>query len=92
MLADIRQELRSLKKRDLTVAELQATLDDISARIADVLANHLVAVGPSRPTQETTTAATTAPETTTTAPTTTEVTTTTESTTTTTGVTTTSGP
>jgi putative peptide zinc metalloprotease protein len=92
MLADIRQELRSLKKRDLTVAELQATLDDISARIADVLANHLVAVGPSRPNQETTTAATTAPETTTTAPTTTEVTTTTESTTTTTGVTTTSGP
>lgn len=93
ILADIRRELRSLKKQDLTVAELQATLDDIAARIANVLANHLVSVGPKKGQESTSTATattTTTPETTT-APTTTDVTTT-EPTTSTTGVTTTSGP
>ena len=97
ILADIRKELHSLKKEDLTIDQLQAMLDDIAARIADVLANHLVAVpGKKTGQQETTTAAATTtttppPET----PTTTPQTTTTEPTTTaetTTGVTTTTGP
>jgi putative peptide zinc metalloprotease protein len=95
-LADIRRELHSLKKEDLTLEQLQAMLDDIAARMADVLQNHLVAVGPSKPDQTSTTTdttTTTTPETTsTTTPTTTEETTTTEPTTSTTGVTTTSGP
>ena len=103
-LADIRSQLRSLRKEDLTLDQLQATLDDIAARIADVLTNHLVPI-PGKATgqqQTTTTTTTTTPETTTTTPettttepvtTTTEpATTTTEPTTTTTGVTTTTEP
>jgi putative peptide zinc metalloprotease protein len=97
ILSEIRRELHSLRKEDLTIEQLQAKLDSIAARIADVLANHLVAVpGKKTGQQETTTAAsttTTPPETTATAPSTTAETTTTEpTTTTTTGVTTTSGP
>jgi putative peptide zinc metalloprotease protein len=98
ILAAIRKELHSLKKQDLTVEQLQATLDDIAARIADVLANHLVPVGPKKEQETSSTAAettTTVPETTapttSTTPATTDVTTT-EPTTSTTGVTTTSGP
>ena len=92
ILAGIRKQLHSLKKEDLTLDQLQAELDSISAQIADVLANHLVPVpGKKTGQQETTsTETTTTPETTTTEPTTT-VETTTEPTTTT-GVTTTSGP
>src|SRR5256714_11396432 len=45
ILADIRHELHSLKKENLTIDQLQAELDSIAARIADVLANHLVPVG-----------------------------------------------
>jgi putative peptide zinc metalloprotease protein len=92
ILADIRKELHSLKE-DLTIDQLQAELDSISARIADVLANHLVPVpGNKAGQQETTTAAstTTTPGTTST-PTGTAETTTTEPTTTS-GVTTTTGP
>jgi putative peptide zinc metalloprotease protein len=99
ILADIRRELHSLKKEDLTLDRLQAMLDDIAARMADVLQNHLVAVGPSKPDQTSTstttdtTTTTPPPETTsTTTPTTTEETTTTEPTTSTTEGTTTSGP
>jgi putative peptide zinc metalloprotease protein len=96
ILADIRRELHSLKKQDLTLDQLQAMLDDIAARMADVLQNHLVAVGPSKRDETATTTGattTTTPETTsTTTPTTTEETTTTEPTTSTPGVTTTSGP
>ena len=79
ILADIRKELHSLKKEDLTLDQLQAELDSISARIADVLANHLVAVpGKAVGRQETTTTtATTTPETTTEPTTTSGVTTTT---------------
>jgi putative peptide zinc metalloprotease protein len=94
-LAEIRRELHSLKKQDLTLEQLQAMLDDIAARMADVLQNHLVAVGPSKPDQTSTATdtTTTTPETTsTTTPTTTEETTTTEPTTSTPEVTTTSGP
>src|SRR5204862_6412565 len=56
ILADIRKQLPSLKKEDLTLDQLQAGLDSISARIADVLANHLAPV-PGRQTgpQETST-------------------------------------
>jgi putative peptide zinc metalloprotease protein len=88
LLAQIRHELRSLRKEDLTLEQLQATLDSIAARIEDILNNHLVAVGkPESPVPATTsTTTTTTEETTTTTPTTTE------STTTTTGVTTTTGP
>jgi len=100
ILANIRKELRSLKKQDLTLDQLQAELDSIAARIADVLANHLVPVPgkktgqqPTRtestPTTTTTTPETTTPETTST-PTTTDTSTTEP--TTTTGVTTTTGP
>jgi putative peptide zinc metalloprotease protein len=96
ILADIRHELHSLKKEDLTLPELQARLDDVASRIADVLANHLVAVGPKKQDdqQDTTTATTTTTPTTTTIPTTTDDTTTTTTTPTTSnpGVTTTSGP
>lgn len=95
ILSEIRRELHSLKKQDLTLEQLQAMLDDIAARMADVLQNHLVAVGPSKPDETSTTGSTTTttPETTsTTTPTTTDETTTTEPTTSTTGVTTTSGP
>jgi putative peptide zinc metalloprotease protein len=96
ILHDIRKELHSLKKEDLTVEALQAKLDDIAARIADVLANHLVSVGPKKEQETTSTATTTTmPETTTTttpSPTTTAETTTTEPTTSTPEVTTTNGP
>jgi putative peptide zinc metalloprotease protein len=94
ILRDIRKDLHSLKKEDLTLEQLQAKLDDIAARIADVLANHLVPVGPSKPKEQETTSTdtTTTTPTTTSTPTTTEETTTTEPTTSTTGVTTTSGP
>ena len=97
ILAEIRKQLHSLKKQDLTIDQLQAMLDDIAARIADVLANHLVPVpGKKTGQQETTTSATTTtPETTTTEPTTTstpETTTTEPTTTTTTGDTTTTVP
>jgi putative peptide zinc metalloprotease protein len=96
ILAQIRKELHSLRKEDLTLEQLQAELDSIAARIADVLANHLVPVPGNRNGQQpdTTTTTTTTPDTTTTTttPTTTAETTTTEPTTTTTGVTTTTGP
>jgi putative peptide zinc metalloprotease protein len=96
ILAEIRRRLHSLRKEDLTIDQLQAILDDISARIADVLANHLVPIGPSSKPQETTSTATTSTTTptttTTTTPTTTEETTTTTPPTTTAEVTTTSGP
>jgi putative peptide zinc metalloprotease protein len=103
ILAELRRRLHALRKEDLTIDQLQVMLDDISGRIADVLANHLVSVGPSQP-QETTSTATTSsttPTTTTTTPTTNEepatMPTTTEETTTTTPtttaeVTTTTGP
>lgn len=95
ILNEIRRQLHSLRKEDLTIEELQARLDSIATQIADVLAHHLVPVGNKKPEQTATTATTTTtPEdtTSTTTPTTTEVTTTTEPTTTTTGVTTTTGP
>ena len=98
ILADIRKELHSLKKEDLTLDQLQARLDAIAAQIADVLANHLVPAGPEKqkPNEQTTTSTdttTTLPTTptTTTVPTTTTAETTTTSPTTT-GVTTTTGP
>lgn len=101
ILAEIRRELHHLRKEDLTIDQLQARLDSIAARIADVLANHLVPVGPRRDNDEAaTTTTTTTTATTTTTPTTTEETTTTTTTpttteeapTTTTEVTTTTGP
>jgi putative peptide zinc metalloprotease protein len=95
ILSEIRRELHSLRKEDLTIEQLQARLDSIAARIADVLRNHLVPVGKAKqPDGTETTTTTTTPEdtTSTTTPTTTEVTTTTEPTTTTTEVTTTTGP
>ena len=85
-LADIRHELEELKHEDLTLAELQARLDSIVARIRDVLANHLVPSGKSGEKQEqpeTTSTATTPTTTTTTETTTTTPTTTTTGTTTT---------
>ena len=95
MLAEIRRELRSLRKEDLTIEKLQERLDAIAASIRIVLDNHLVRVG--RPkddgTESTTTTSTT--PTTTTSPTTNEETTTTttgETTTTTTEETTTTTP
>jgi len=98
ILSEIRRELHSMRKEDLTLDQLQARLDNIAARIADVLANHLVPIGNAKPTPTDTTATTTTPEETvpvttdtTTTPTTTDATpTTTEPTTT--GVTTTTGP
>jgi putative peptide zinc metalloprotease protein len=98
ILAELRRRLHSLRKEDLTIDQLQAILDDMSAQIADVLANHLVSTGPARPQETTTTTApttstaTTTPTTTTTPPTTTEETTTTTTPTTTPEVTTTTGP
>jgi putative peptide zinc metalloprotease protein len=92
ILADIRKELHSLRKQDLTLEQLQAELDSIAARIADVLANHLVPVPGTKTGQQQTTstsATTTTTPTTTTAPTTSTGTTTAP---TTTGVTTTTGP
>jgi len=94
ILASIRQRLEALKGQDLTIAQLQALLDEMAAQIADVLTNHLVAVGPT--TQEpapatTDEGTTTTPPDTTTTPTTTQDTTTTTPTTTT-EPTTTSGP
>lgn len=97
ILADIRRRLRALKKEDLTIPQLQAILDDMQAKIADVLANHLVLAGPPKKdevvttTTTTSTGTTTAPETTS-VPTTTEETTTTAPTTSTTEVTTTTEP
>jgi putative peptide zinc metalloprotease protein len=87
-LADIRHELEQLKHENLTLAELQARLESMIARIRDVLANHLVVNGPPKETEQQTTSTATTPSTT--APTTTEQTTTTQ--TTPTGVTTTTGP
>jgi putative peptide zinc metalloprotease protein len=94
MLAQIRHELRSLRKEDLTLEQLQARLDAIAARIRDVLENHLVPVGGPEDEPPTTSTTTTTTPTTTTTGTTTTPTTTGETTTptTTTGVTTTSGP
>jgi putative peptide zinc metalloprotease protein len=97
ILAELRRRLHSLRKEDLTIDQLQAILDDMSAQIGDVLANHLVSAGPARPQETTTTAPTTSTTTTTpttsTTPTTTEETTTTTTTPTTTAeVTTTTGP
>jgi putative peptide zinc metalloprotease protein len=98
ILAELRRRLHSLRKEDLTIEQLQAILDDMSAQIADVLSNHLVSAGPSRPQETTTTTTTPTISTTTTTPTTTTpTTTTTEETTTTTPtttaeVTTTTGP
>jgi putative peptide zinc metalloprotease protein len=92
MLSEIRRELHSLRKEDLTIDELQTRLDAIAAKIADVLANHLVPVGNGKKDKQTETTATTptTETTTTTTPTTTAETTTTEPTTT--EVTTTTGP
>ena len=92
-LAQIRRELEALRNADLTIAELQAKLDDVAKRIANVLATQLVPAGNSsgtRPQEQsstetqpsTTQPSTTQPETTT-APTTTGETTTTTPTTTT---------
>jgi putative peptide zinc metalloprotease protein len=99
ILSEIRRELHSLRKEDLTIEQLQAVLDSIQAKIAEVLANHLVSVpGQARQQQETTTSTpttTTAPATTTAPPpptTTAETTTTEPTTTTTTGATTTTTP
>ena len=94
ILADIRRELHWLRKEDLTIAQLQARLDSMAARIQDVLAHHLVAAGsPNSKPEDTTTptpaTTTTEPVPTTSTPTTTQETTTTP---TTTGVTTTNGP
>ena len=96
ILSEIRRELHSLRKEDMTIEQLQARLDNIAARIGDVLANHLVSSGKAKK-DETTTTTTTAPTDTTTTnetpPATTSGTTTTEPVTTTepttTGVTTT---
>jgi putative peptide zinc metalloprotease protein len=95
ILAAIRRELHSLKKEDLTLEELQARLDSMSAQIADVLANHLVPAGAPKKARSQTTTTTTEETPTTSTPTTEETTTTTTptpTTTTTTGVTTTTGP
>jgi putative peptide zinc metalloprotease protein len=102
ILADIRRELHSLRKEDLTIEQLQARLDAMAARIQDVLAHHLVPAGsPNKKPDETTTTTTTTATTTTepvptmsTPPTTSTPTTTQETTTTptTTEVTTTNGP
>jgi putative peptide zinc metalloprotease protein len=97
ILAELRRRLHALRKEDLTIDRLQAILDDMSAQIADVLANHLVSAGPAGPQETTTTAPTTSTTTTTpttsTTPTTTEETPTTTTTPTTTAeVTTTTGP
>jgi putative peptide zinc metalloprotease protein len=92
ILSEIRRELHSLRKEDLTLDQLQARLDSMAARIRDVLQNHLVPSGPpkdkGKDEPETTTAVTT------TTPSTPETTTeeTTTTTPTTTGVTTTTGP
>lgn len=107
ILADIRNELEKLKHQNLTLAELQARLDDIKARILDVLEHHLVAAGKPKqqanpppaatttsPQSSPTTSTTTMPASTT-APTTSTTpaeSTTTPTTTTTTGVTTTTTP
>jgi putative peptide zinc metalloprotease protein len=92
ILAELRRRLHALRKEDLTLDQLQAILDDMSAQIADVLANHLVSVGPPKQAeQQDTTSTTTTTTPTTTTPTTTEETTTTTPTTTD-EVTTTSGP
>jgi len=89
-LADIRRQLHSLRKEDLTLAQLQALLDSIAAQIQDVLANHLVPAGPGKQKQGATTTTTTTTETP--SPTTTSTPTTTEETTSTTPTTTTTPP
>jgi putative peptide zinc metalloprotease protein len=95
ILADIRRRLHTLRREDLTIPQLQAILDEMSAAIADVLAHHLVPAGPPGDNAEqaltTSTGTTTTTPETATSPTTTEETTTT-TTTSTTGATTTSGP
>jgi putative peptide zinc metalloprotease protein len=95
ILAQIRHELHTLHKADITIEQLQTMLNDMAARIQDVLTNHLVATGPKNPAPA---ATDTTPTTTDTTPTTTDTTpaatTPTDSTQTTTtpGVTTTTGP
>jgi putative peptide zinc metalloprotease protein len=86
ILAEIRRQLHSLKKEDLTLEQLQARLDAMAAQIADVLANHLVPAGPGKqkPPEQTTTSTPTTTTTTTVPTTTTETTTTTPTTATTT--------
>jgi putative peptide zinc metalloprotease protein len=88
ILSELRRELHSLRKEDLTIEQLQARLDNMAARIMDVLANHLVSA------KDKSDAATTTPTATTTAPTTTETptTSTTEAPATTTATTTESTP
>jgi putative peptide zinc metalloprotease protein len=88
-LAELRQRLRDLLQSDLTIAELEAELDQIATEIADILANELVAAGPkpeeadeeaeatTEGTTTTTEGTTTVPPETTTAATTTEGSTTT---------------
>jgi putative peptide zinc metalloprotease protein len=44
-LADVRHELRALRKSGFTPEELQARLDTLASQIADVLANELVVAG-----------------------------------------------
>src|SRR5438046_1995734 len=80
ILSEIRRELHSLRKEDLTIEQLQSELDSIATRIGDVLANHLVPVGNGKNKAQESQTTSTAPETTstTTTPTTTEGTTTTE--------------
>ena len=98
ILAQIKRELEELKHENLTLAELQARIEQIRAQIIDVLEHHLVPAGKPQtqpaPSAATTTA--TVPTTTATSPTettTTSATTTTTTTTpTTTGTTTTTGP
>ena len=69
ILSEIRRELHSLRKEDLTLEQLQARLDAMAARIADVLANHLIAAGPANQKPSDQTAATTTTTNTTTTPT-----------------------
>src|SRR5919202_1487183 len=83
ILSEIRRELHSLRKEDLTIEQLQAILDDVAAQIADVLANHLVPVPGKKTGQQETPPTTTTPATTT-APTTSTTTTPATTTTTTT--------
>jgi hypothetical protein len=81
-LAEIYRRLHRLRNAGLTLEQLQAELDEISAEIADVLATEIVPAGsPPNPSSSssstTTTVETTTSETTTTGETTTEPSTTT---------------
>jgi hypothetical protein len=78
-LAEIYRRLHRLRNAGLTLEQLQAELDEISAEIADVLATEIVPTGPppEPPTTTTTTVGTTTAETTTGETTTTEPSTTT---------------